>query len=97
MIDRETVRQRAEVLKALAHESRLLMVHRLGEGECTAGDLVDLVGSDASTVSKHLALLRRHGIVSDRREGSHVVYSLRTPCVLEFFGCASRVIEAFPR
>ena len=97
MIDREAVKRRAEVLKALAHESRLLMVHRLGDGECTAGELVELVGSDASTVSKHLALLRHHGIVADRREGSHVMYSLRTPCVLEFFGCATRVIEAFPK
>jgi ArsR family transcriptional regulator len=97
MIDRESVRRRAEVLKVLAHESRLLIVHRLGDGDCTAGELVELVGSDASTVSKHLALLRSQGIVADRRDGSHVIYSLRTPCVLEFFGCASRVIEAFPR
>jgi len=93
MIDRSVVRRQADVLKALAHESRLLMVHRLGEGDCTPGELTELVGSDQSTVSKHLSLLKLHGIVTDRREGGQVFYSLRTPCVLNFFACATQVIQ----
>jgi len=93
MMNRDAIQRQADVLKALGHESRLLIVHRLGEGDCTAGELTDLVGSDQSTVSKHLALLRLHGIVADRREGNHVVYSLRTPCVLDFFACTGRVIS----
>jgi len=93
MRDRDAIRLQAQVLKALSNESRLLMVHRLGEGDCTAGELTELVGSDQSTVSKHLAVLRLHGIVSDRRSGNRVVYSLRTPCVLDFFVCTGRVIE----
>jgi ArsR family transcriptional regulator len=40
------------------------------------------IGSDPSTVSKHLAVLRAHGIVLDRREGNVVYYTLLTPCVL---------------
>ncbi len=94
MIDRSTIRRQADILKALAHESRLLIVHRLAEGDCTPGELTTLVGSDQSTVSKHLSLLKLHGIVSDRRDGVQVLYSLRTPCVLEFFACASQVIQA---
>ena len=57
------------------------------------GELVELVGSDQSTVSKHLAVLRSHGIVEDRREGSYVHYKLVTPCVLNFFSCAAEVLE----
>jgi DNA-binding transcriptional ArsR family regulator len=93
MKPRETYRQQARVLKALANDSRLMIVDRLKEGECTVSELTELVGSDQSTVSKHLALLRAHRIVEDRREGSNVYYRLLMPCVLDFFVCASRVLE----
>ncbi|HMB68899.1 MAG TPA: metalloregulator ArsR/SmtB family transcription factor [bacterium] len=86
-------RSQARVLKALANESRLLIIDRLSRGECSAGDLTRLVGSDQTTVSKHLAVLRSHGIVEDRREGSRVVYRLLTPCVTSFFSCASQVLK----
>lgn len=93
MASREVFRQQARVLKALANESRLMIVDRLSRGETSAGELVALVGSDASTVSKHLAVLRAHGIVEDRREGSSVYYRLLTPCVLNFFACATDVLR----
>ena len=81
------------MLKALAHESRLMIVDRLSRGECSVGDLRNLVGGDLSTVSKHLALLRAHGIVEDRREGATVYYRLLTPCVCNFFTCATQVLR----
>jgi DNA-binding transcriptional ArsR family regulator len=90
---RDVFRQQARVLKALANESRLMIVDRLADGECSAGELTALVGDDQSTVSKHLAVLRSHGIVDDRREGSVVIYRLLTPCVVNFFSCATQVIK----
>jgi ArsR family transcriptional regulator len=93
VLSREVYRQQARGLKALANESRLMIVARLNQGECSVGELVSLVGSDQSTVSKHLAVLRAHGIVEDRREGTSVYYMLLTPCVLSFFSCASQVLE----
>jgi DNA-binding transcriptional ArsR family regulator len=68
--DDNVFRRQARVLKALANESRLQIVDRLSRGECSVGELTDLVGSDRSTVSKHLAVLRAHGIVNDRRDGN---------------------------
>ena len=91
--NRMVFKQQARVLKAMANESRLMIIDRLGKGECSVGELVKLVGSDQSTVSKHLAVLRSHGIVEDRREGNIVYYKLMTPCVLNFFSCASQVIK----
>jgi DNA-binding transcriptional ArsR family regulator len=88
-----TFRQQAQVLKALANESRLKIIDRLSRGECSVGELTDLVGSDRSTISKHLALLRAHGIVLDRREGNVVYYTLLTPCVVNFFSCATQVLK----
>jgi DNA-binding transcriptional ArsR family regulator len=86
-------RQQARVLKALANESRLKIVDRLSRGECSVGELTDLVGSDRTTISKHLAVLRAHNIVLDRREGNVVYYSLLTPCVMNFFACATNVLK----
>jgi DNA-binding transcriptional ArsR family regulator len=86
-------REQARVLKVLANESRLKIVHRLARGECTVGELTEIVGSDRTTVSKHLALLRAHGIVLDRRESNSVYYTLMTPCVMNFFSCASQVLK----
>jgi len=91
--ERRLYRSQAKVLKALANESRLMIIDRLSRGECSAGELTGLVGSDQSTVSKHLAILRAHGIVEDRREGSVVIYRLLTPCVMNFFSCASQVLK----
>ena len=91
--DKAVYRAQARVLKALANESRLMIIDRLSRGECSAGDLTRLVGTDQTTVSKHLAVLRAHGIVDDRREGSVVVYRLLTPCVVNFFACATQVLK----
>ena len=91
--ERAVFRSQARVLKALANESRLMIVDRLSRGECSAGELTRLVGSDQTTVSKHLAILRAHGIVEDRREGSVVMYRLLTPCVMNFFSCATQVLK----
>jgi len=90
---RSVFKQQARVLRALAHESRLLIVDRLSQGECSVGELTALIGSDQSTVSKHLAVLRAHGIVEDRRDGNVVYYTLLTPCVCNFFACATQVLK----
>jgi DNA-binding transcriptional ArsR family regulator len=86
-------RRQARVLKALANESRLKIVDRLSTGECSVGELTDIVGSDRTTISKHLAILRAHGIVHDRRAGNVVYYTLLTPCVMNFFACATQVLK----
>lgn len=69
------------------------MVDQLQKGPATAGALTRLVGTDQSTVSKHLSVLKAHGIVDDERVGNTVVYTLLTPCVKDFFLCACRVLE----
>jgi ArsR family transcriptional regulator len=93
MKEADIFRRQARVLKVLANESRLKIVDRLAKGECSVGELTGLIGSDRSTVSKHLAVLRAHDIVLDRREGNVVYYKLLMPCVLNFFSCAMQVLK----
>ncbi len=89
-------KSQVRILKALANEARLRIVDHLSRGECSPGELTELVGLDQSTVSKHLSVLRASGIVDSRREGSAVVYELLTPCVVDFFRCAGDVLEEGP-
>jgi ArsR family transcriptional regulator, arsenate/arsenite/antimonite-responsive transcriptional repressor len=90
---RSQFKKQASIMKALANEARLMIVNRLNEGECSAGELTKLVGLDQTTVSKHLLVLRSNGIVEDRREGSNVYYKLLCPCVVNFFSCATQVLK----
>jgi DNA-binding transcriptional ArsR family regulator len=85
---------RARIIKAMAHPSRLFIVDELSRGERCVCELTDMIGADISTVSKHLALLKKAGIVADRKEGLQVYYRLKTPCILRFFECVESVQEA---
>jgi len=86
--------ERAKVVKAMAHPSRLKMIDELSRGDRCVCDLRDLVGADMSTVSKHLTVLKKAGIVEDERRGKNIYYRLRVPCVINFFHCIESVIEA---
>lgn len=66
----------SEMMKALANEHRLLILCQLADSEKTVGELTRLVGLAQSAVSQHLARLRREGLVSTRRDGQTIWYSL---------------------
>jgi len=75
----DAYKAKANIIKALGHPSRR--------------ELQELVGSDLSTVSKHLAILRNAGIVSDRKQGQWVYYRLRTPCVTVLLDCIEAICK----
>ena len=66
----------SELLKALANRHRLLILCQLIEGERAVGELAGFLGIRDSTVSQHLALLRRDGLVEARRDGQTIWYSI---------------------
>lgn len=66
----------SDFLKALAHESRLLMLCILAEGEKSVSELVELLNLRQPTVSQQLARLRADGLVSTRRDGKAIYYKL---------------------
>ena len=85
---------RAQVMKALAHPVRLMLVDALKEGERCVCELVEEVESERTGISKHLAILKQAGIVRDRRQGLKVYYELACPCVLDCFACVEGVLES---
>lgn len=85
---------RAGIMKALAHPVRILLVDALSKGERCVCELNRLAEIDQSNISRHLAVLKKAGIVSDRRDGMKVFYTLQTPCILRAFECAVEVARA---
>jgi DNA-binding transcriptional ArsR family regulator len=63
-------------LKALANRHRLMIICQLIDGERSVGELAEFLGIRDSTVSQHLALLRRDGLVAARRDGQTIWYSV---------------------
>jgi len=84
---------RAQILKALAHPARLLIVDELSKhGERCVCELTDMIGSDMSTVSRHLAQLKGAGLVDVEKRGQMVFYRLRVECLPNFFECIESVL-----
>jgi DNA-binding transcriptional ArsR family regulator len=84
----------AQIVKGLAHPSRLLLVDELLRwGERCVCDLTAAVGADMSTVSRHLLLLKNAGIVKDEKRGRTVYYQLcskQIRGILKFTECCLR-------
>jgi len=85
---------KAKILKALAHQTRIYMVEELTKGEKCVCEFVEAVGSDFSTISKHLSLLKEAGIVQIDKRGQKVFYSLKAPCVSGFLDCVETIIKS---
>ena len=66
----------ARFLRAIANDSRLMVLCRLVEGEQSVGQLQARVPLSQSALSQHLAVLRREGLVATRRESQNIYYSL---------------------
>jgi DNA-binding transcriptional ArsR family regulator len=83
-------RNASEFLKALAHESRLIILCSLVEGEKSVGELERLVDLKQSAVSQQLARLRADGLVEARRNGKNIYYSLARSEVGEIINALHR-------
>ncbi|MGM0444255.1 MAG: ArsR/SmtB family transcription factor [Fibrobacterota bacterium] len=79
--------KRSAVLRAMAHPTRLFILEQLAGGSLCVCQIHGMIAADMSTVSKHLSVLKNAGLVSSRKEGLQVHYSLEKPCVLDFFSC----------
>lgn len=63
-------------LKQLASEQRLMILCHLADGEKSVGQLQELVGLEQSSISQHLARLRKQGIITARRNSQSKYYSI---------------------
>lgn len=82
-IRNELYQLHASVCKGLADPKRLLILNGLRDGERSVTDLVDELDIPQANVSQHLAVLRDRGLVTGRRDGQWVYYSLTSTKIVE--------------
>ena len=76
-------RFKADLFQALAHPTRIAVLELLSDGELSAGTLIEKLGMEQANVSQHLAVLRSKHLVSNRRVGNQVFYSVSDPIIIE--------------
>jgi ArsR family transcriptional regulator len=83
---------KADLFKALGHPARVRVLELLSEGDHSVSEMQPLVGLEPSHLSQQLAVLRRAGVVTSRKEGAVVVYSLQDPETIELLAVAKRLL-----
>lgn len=89
----ELAQFKAEFFKALAHPLRIKILDTLRNGECGVNELCARVGAEQSTLSQQLALLRARNIVSARKTGNNVFYSVKDPAVFHLLDVARDIFN----
>jgi ArsR family transcriptional regulator len=90
----QQAKERAKVLKAMAHPMRILIVEALAKEDLCGTELCKLGSINQSNVSRHIAVLKREGIISDRRSLKRVLYHLEARSVLQLPDPAARAVRA---
>lgn len=75
---RSSAKQACGLLSVLAHEDRLMLLCQLAAGEHSVGELEEMVDLHQPSLSQHLGVLRREGLVDTRREGKKIYYRLKS-------------------
>lgn len=88
----ELLQRKSEVLKALAHPTRLSVIEMLAQGERCVCELIEHIDVEQANLSQHLALLRREGIVDCRKDGTRVMYRLCHPQTLLIGSLAGDIV-----
>ena len=84
---------KAEFFKALAHPVRIRILEMLVRGERGVQELQESMGLNQPTVSQHLAVLRAKNIVTARKNGTTVRYSLRDPLLADLLEVARQIFN----
>ncbi len=83
----------SDVCKTLANPKRQEILDNLREKEMTVNEIVGKTGISQANLSQHLAILRTKGIVTTRRDGINVYYSIANPKIIQAFDLISQVLD----
>jgi ArsR family transcriptional regulator len=89
----QLLQKRLNVCKAVANATRLQILDFLRSGEKCACDIVPEVNMEQSSVSQHLTVLKNAGILSSRREGQHVIYSVRNEKIFDLMDALDSLLR----
>lgn len=66
----------SDIFSALAHPTRRQILQDLKDGELAAGEIATRFSATGPTISRHLSVLRQAGLITERRDGNRILYSL---------------------
>jgi DNA-binding transcriptional ArsR family regulator len=87
-------RELADLLKVLAHPDRVRMIEELRMGALDVSALSERIGIPPTRASQHLALLKSHRLVAERRDGRHHQYSLLDRALAAWILDGARFVQA---
>lgn len=90
-------RKATDMLKALSHEGRLLILCLLTEGEKSVSEIEEAMSMPQAAVSQQLARLRLDGMVTARRDGRNIYYSIASRDVTRLISTLHDLLNAAPR
>lgn len=93
----ESVAEAEELLKALANRHRLAILGQLVNGEHSVSELADALEIRDANVSQHLMLLRKDKLVTTRREGQTIWYSVSSEAARRLVGTLNQVFRTSSR
>jgi DNA-binding transcriptional ArsR family regulator len=84
---------RADILKALAQPTRLKIIEFLRDGERCVCEIFPAIGEEQSNTSRHLKMMQTAGVLSRRKEGLKIFYSIKHPEILEIVDVVTLVVK----
>ena len=83
----------AEILKAIAQETRLSIIELLRDGERCVCEIFPAINQEQSNVSRHLNVMQKAGILTRRKEGLRIFYAVKHPEVLAIIELAAALMK----
>lgn len=84
---------KATIFQALAHPTRIAVLELLRDQELAVSVIIERLGLEPANASQHLAILRARHIVTSRKQGSQVFYSVRDPLIIEVLDIVRRYFQ----
>ena len=84
---------KANIFRALSHPTRIAILELLRDREFSARAIQEKLGLEQANLSQHLAILRSHQIVVNRKDGNQVFYSIRNPVLVQVLDIIRRYIQ----
>jgi len=85
---------KANIFQALSHPTRIAIVEVLRDGELPAGVIIERLGLEQANASQHFTVLRTKNLVTSRKEGNQVFYSVRAPLLIDVLDILRRYFQS---
>jgi ArsR family transcriptional regulator, virulence genes transcriptional regulator len=92
-VDADFYCMHSELCKTLANDKRQMILGALRADELSVGQLVERTGIPQANLSQHLSIMRAHGVVRTRRDGTRVFYSISNPKLIQAFDLITEVMQ----